>query len=485
MVFNSYLFVLFFLPAAVIGYFVLNKFKQYNIAKLFLIAMSFWFYGFNNPDYLPIIISSILVNFGLSSILLKTSKKFLSRIFLIIGILFNLGILGYFKYYDFFIENINSLLGTDYNLLKIMLPLGISFFTFQQLSYIIDSYKKTVPKYNILDYSLFVTFFPQLVAGPIVLHSEIVPQFADKTKKKLNYENLYKGIFAFARGLAKKVLLADILGIIVNTGFSDIGDLGTTNAIIVMLSYTFQIYFDFSGYCDMATGIGLMFNINIPMNFNSPYKSTTIAEFWKRWHMTLTRFFTTYVYIPLGGNKKGAVRTYVNIFIVFVVSGFWHGANWTFIVWGIAHGVAMLINKLFKKGIDKINPVLNWIMTFAFVNLTWVIFRAESLKDVSAFFKELISLDFTPISSKFFDALRPAEIDYALTNLEPLTQYIGNIWFVGFFAVALVAVLQMRNLNERILTLKPRLFSTVTTAVLLLWSVVSFSGVSTFIYFNF
>ena len=210
---------------------------------------------------------------------------------------------------------------------------------------------------------MFVTFFPQLVAGPIVLHSEIVPQFADKKKKKLNADNFAKGIMAFSFGLAKKVLIADTLGKVVNWGYLDVGALDRTNAIIVILCYTLQIYFDFSGYCDMATGIGKMFNIDLPMNFNSPYRAVTILDFWNRWHMTLTRFFTRYVYIPLGGNRKGKLRTYINVFIVFTVSGIWHGANWTFIVWGMVHGLFNIFTRIFKKYIDKLPKFINWFIS--------------------------------------------------------------------------------------------------------------------------
>lgn len=232
---------------------------------------------------------------------------------------------------DFFIENINSIFNASFELKNLLLPLGISFFTFQQLSFVIDNYKENIKEYSFRQYALFVVFFPQLIAGPIVLNNETIPQFEDKDKKKLSYENFAKGLMAFAFGLAKKVLIADSLENIVNYGFYNISGLGATNAIFVMLSYTMQIYFDFSGYCDMATGIAKMFNIDLPINFNSTYKSLSVTEFWKRWHITLSKFLRTYIYFPLGGNRKGTIRTYINLFIVFLVSGLWHGANYTFI----------------------------------------------------------------------------------------------------------------------------------------------------------
>ena len=310
MLFNSYIFVLAFLPITLLGYYGFNKIpKQGNtIAKSWLLVASLFFYGYFNWSYLAIIVVSILVNYVLSQMMLRSEKSTVRKIAFALGLILNIGCLFYYKYYDFFISNINTVFKTSFALTNVILPLGISFFTFQQLSYVIDSYKKKVPQYNILDYSLFVTFFPQLIAGPIVLHNEIVPQFADKENQHFNYDNFGKGIYAFSIGLAKKVLLADTFGIIANWGFGNIDTLDTVNALIVMLAYTLQIYLDFSGYSDMAIGLGYMFNIELPMNFNSPYKAITVVDFWKRWHMTLTRFFTTYIYIPLGGSRGGVLE---------------------------------------------------------------------------------------------------------------------------------------------------------------------------------
>lgn len=334
MLFNSYIFVLLFLPMTVTGWFLLNQIKQYNIANYFLLGMSLWFYGWFNPKYLPIILISILGNFILSRVLLVQGKRIARKVFLGLGVVLNLGCLFYYKYYDFFISNVNAVFKTDIALHRLVLPLGISFFTFQQLAFVIDSYKRETPKYDFISYALFVTYFPQLIAGPIVNHDELVPQFQDKRKRTVNWENIARGYYLFALGLSKKVLLADVFGNAVNWGYSNLDGLTTSSTIIIVLSYTLQIYFDFSGYCDMAIGIGRMMNIELPINFNSPYKATTISEFWKRWHMTLTRFFTRYVYIPLGGNRKGKIRTYINTMIVFLLSGLWHGASWTFVLWG-------------------------------------------------------------------------------------------------------------------------------------------------------
>lgn len=312
MLFNSYIFVLAFLPITLLGYYGFNKipYRGNTIAKAWLLVASLFFYGYFNWSYLAIIVVSILVNYALSQIMLRAEKTNARKIAFALGLILNIGCLFYYKYYDFFISNINAAFKTSFALTNVILPLGISFFTFQQLSYVIDSYKIKVPQYNILDYSLFVTFFPQLIAGPIVLHNEIVPQFADKANQRFSYDSFGKGIYAFSIGLAKKVLLADTFGVIANWGFGNIETLGTINALIVMLAYTLQIYLDFSGYSDMAIGLGYMFNIELPMNFNSPYKAITVVDFWKRWHMTLTRFFTTYIYIPLGGSRGGIGRHY-------------------------------------------------------------------------------------------------------------------------------------------------------------------------------
>lgn len=296
MLFNSYIFILVFLPITLLLYFGLNKLKKYEIAKLILVIASLYFYAYFNIKYLYIIVVSILANYLINRIFRKIEGK-KSRLFLLlIGLAFNLGMIFYYKYYDFLIGIINSIASSNFNLINVMLPLGISFFTFQQLAYVIDSYKRQVRDYTLLDYSLFVTFFPQLIAGPITLYSEMIPQFEDEKNKKFNSENFSKGLMAFSFGLAKKVLIADVFAIAANYVFANSNDSNTTNLIIGMLSYTFQIYFDFSGYCDMALGLGYMFNIKLPINFDSPYKSHSVVEFWKRWHITLTRFFTTYIH---------------------------------------------------------------------------------------------------------------------------------------------------------------------------------------------
>ena len=456
MLFNSYIFIFVFLPAAMILYYGLNRFKRYTAAKIALVILSFLFYGYQTPKYAMILLASIAVNYGLHGILLKENKAGFRKTCLVFGVLFNLGLLGYFKYLGFFAENFNRLFQGSLPVFSIVLPLGISFFTFQQVSFVIDSYYKRMTRYGIADYALFVSFFPQLIAGPIVLHSEILPQFGDMEKKKINYENIAAGIRYFSMGMAKKVLIADSLGGIVDAGYKDIWALDRWGAVSVMLAYTVQIYFDFSGYCDMASGLGKFFNINLPVNFNSPYKAADIGEFWKRWHMTLTRFFTTYLYIPLGGNRKGKARTYLNVMIVFAVSGLWHGADWSFVLWGILHGAAQVVHRMIQ-GKMKMPKWVGFLLTFGFVNVTWVFFRADSIGQAVNLFGRM---------------LRGGSGEFPFARL-------------GVFLLLMAVVLFTKNTHEYVEDKKLTWKVAVADIVLFVASVFSLSQVSTFLYFNF
>lgn len=489
MLFNSYIFIFVFLPITLLGYYLLNKFRCYKISQGYLLAASLYFYAYFNVSYLWIIVSSILFNFFINKMLHNTMKQQARKLILVFGLLCNLGLFVYFKYSNFFIDNINSIFGTSFFLEKILLPLGISFFTFQQVSYIIDCYRNEVPDYSFLHYASFVAFFPQLIAGPIVTHDEIVPQFEDISKKKPNFDNLSKGLYAFAFGLAKKVLIADLFGQVVTAGYADILGLNSTSAIVLMLAYTIQIYFDFSGYCDMATGIGLMFNINITQNFNSPYRAYSIPEFWQRWHITLTRFFKKYVYFPLGGNRKGKARTYVNILIVFLVSGFWHGASFTFVLWGCLHGIANALSKMFQKPIKRLHPVFNWLVTFIFINITWVYFRAPTIGDANSIIKTAFSLNFGSIPEAMASMFRPRILINLSSVINSVYFKLNSVPSLYYMAVALVlalfASMCMKNTNERIELFKPTVGRSIVTVILMVCSIVSLSGVSTFLYFNF
>lgn len=484
MLFNSYIFVLCFLPLCLFGYFGLNRFRCFKAAQLFLLVMSLWFYGYFNLSYLGIILSSIVVNYLFSLIFAHLKQSTWRKVVLAVALIANVGVLFYFKYFDFFMVNVSMMIGADYTLKNILLPLGISFFTFQQLSYVIDCYHEEVPQYGFLQYASFVCFFPQLIAGPIVTHDELVPQFMDESKKPVNWDNMARGMYMFALGLGKKVLIADVFGIAVNWAFGNIDILDSTNAFLSMLAYTLQIYFDFSGYCDMAIGIGQMMNIDLPLNFRSPYKALTIADFWSRWHMTLTRFFTKYIYIPLGGSRRGTIRTYVNTLVVFLISGIWHGANWTFILWGVLHGVAMVLCKAFRKVLDRIPKGLNWLMTFLFVNAAWVLFRADSVSDAAAFLGKLVCMDFGPVSGYILAAFKQTELEYVLSQT-PLGAASSGLLISGYFLLAMTLVVVSQNAYEKMCRFKPNLINLGFASFLVLWSVFCFSGVSTFLYFNF
>ena len=477
MLFNSYVFILAFLPLTLLGYYLLGKLpERIPLNKLFLVLASFVFYGYNNPRYVPIIVCSILVNYALSQGMLVARRKCIRLPLMLLGLALNLGVLFYFKYHDFFVSNMNSAFGLHFALNNLALPLGISFFTFQQLSYVIDSYKRTVPRYNILDYALFVTFFPQLVAGPIVLHSEIVPQFADPKNRRFNFDNFAPGLYAFALGLFKKVIVADTFGVAVEAGFGAAQTLNTAEAWFVALGYTLQLYFDFSGYCDVATGVALMFNIKLPLNFNSPYKSLNIREFWQRWHMTLSRFLTNYIYFPLGGSRRGTVRTCINLMIVFLASGLWHGAGWLFLLWGLLHGLASVLYRLFRRQYDALHPALQWLLTFGFVVVAWVFFRATSLTDAMAILKSMVMMNFGPLRSEITSA-------FALPG--GFHPGYNALYMMIWYAAALFACLGMRNTYEKTMAFKPTLANSFSTVILILYCVLSLSGVSVFLYFNF
>ena len=486
MLFNSYIFIFLFLPICIIGYFLINKTGKYKIGHGFLLGMSLWFYGYFNPGYLLIIISSVILNFLFYKWMKKQqiAGKVVSKSVMILAVAVNLGIIFYFKYMDFFIENVNAIAKTDWPLMHIVLPLGISFFTFQQISFIVDTYRAQVPDYDFLTYACYVTYFPQLIAGPIVTHDELIPQLLDESKKRIDWDSMARGFYMFAMGLGKKVLLADVFGITVSWGFEDVASLQATNAILVLLAYCFQLYFDFSGYCDMAIGLGQMMNIDLPVNFNSPYKALTITDFWNRWHMTLSRFFTRYVYIPLGGNRKGNARTYFNLFIVFLLSGFWHGAAWTFVLWSVLNGIFVIITRMYRKTFEGMHPALGWLITQGFFNLTLVFFRANTISDAITFIKQILYVDFTPIDVNILYGFQTAPLKFLLDGTA-LTYSLPFIYVGLYYFLALFIVLGSPNSHELMKEFKPSVKNMLWSAVLIAASVLSFNGISTFLYFNF
>lgn len=377
MLFNSYEFLLLFLPITFFVYFYLNSKKLITLSKIFLVSASLFFYSWWNPIYLPLILGSMIFNFYIGQSLgRKSTKKMLT-----FGIVGNVTLLGYFKYTDFFIENFNWALNKDVELLHLALPLAISYFTFQQIAFLVDSYRGETKEYNFLNYALFITFFPQLLMGPIIHHKDIIPQFQTKWKSFIKWENVALGLFIFAIGLSKKKLIGDPLTDYAQYAFNNAQKLSMIEAWYASVSYVLSYYFDLSGYADMAIGVGKMFNINIPKNFNSPYKARNFADYWKRWHITLSKFLGDYIYKSLGGNKTIIWIVYLNIMITFFVSGFWHGAGWNFVVWGLLNGIFVVMAHMMKKANLQMNYYLAWFLMFFGLIITRILFVANDFGD--------------------------------------------------------------------------------------------------------
>lgn len=488
MLFNSYVFLA-FLPIVWAVYFLLNRAGMFRTAQCALIIASFVFYGYEDYRLCILLAFSISANYLLHLGLMgDCGRIWVRRLLLAVGMAVNLGLLFYFKYLDFTLENLNRFLNAEFVLRGVVLPLGISFYTFQQVSFIVDSYHRGMEKCSFLDYCLFVSFFPQLVAGPIVLHREMIPQFRDPEKRQVNYENMISGAEYFLIGFAKKVLVADSFARICDAGYENLQQLSSVSAILTILAFTLEIYFDFSGYCDMALGLGRFFNIIIPVNFDSPYKAVTISDFWKRWHMTLTRFLTTYLYIPLGGNRKGKWRTYLNVMIVFTVSGFWHGAAWTYVLWGMLHGVAMVVYRMGRKMFDRLPRWILWICTFVFVNIAWVFFRAEYFRQPWKLFAQVISGGAGGIHGEMLSALCGNTIwKLTLEGLVsvPVLQFICQMVVVLWFGFGVFVCVKLPSSHELVARKIRKTGWFVFLSVLFAWSFMWLSQVSKFIYFNF
>jgi len=488
MLFSSFEFIFLFLPITFFIYFYLNKKRLSVIAKIFLVVSSLFFYAYWNVAYLLLILISMIFNYSIGLMLNKNNIN--KKLTLIFGITANLALLGYFKYADFLIDNINFALNTQIANLNLLLPLAISFFTFQQIAYLVDTARnereRESKNENFLDYCLFVTFFPQLIAGPIVHHKEMMPQFANIQNKIMNYKNIAIGLFIFSIGLFKKVVIADTFAAWATNGFDKAQILTLFEAWGASLSYTFQLYFDFSGYCDMAIGAALLFNIKLPINFNSPYKALDIQDFWRRWHITLGRFLKDYVYIPLGGNRKGKLRTYANLMATFIIGGIWHGAGWTFVFWGFLHGVALVIHRIWSELGFKMNKILAWFITFNFINFTWIFFRAKEWDDAIKVLKGMIGMNGVVFSSRlekklaFLSNYDIKFDDSWIENIHAST----NLFY--WFAVLIIVILTCKNSYEISNNSKKSIFA-VIYAILFLFSIAysSVSNYSEFIYFNF
>ena len=498
MLFNSAEFIFLFLPVVLLVFFLIGGYGNHRIAISWLVGASLFFYGWWNPAYLGLLIGSILFNYAVGNALTSGRGSRHFRYLLAAGVAGNLAALGYFKYANFFVDNLNAVTNSNFHFDTIILPLAISFFTFQQITFLVDAYKGETREYNFLHYSLFVTFFPQLIAGPIVHHKEMLPQFSKDVIYRLNQSNLSVGLAIFFLGLFKKVVLADGVSAYATPVF-DAAENGVTvtffEAWAGALAYTFQLYFDFSGYSDMAIGIARMFNIRLPLNFNSPYKSINIIEFWRRWHMTLSRFLRDYLYFPLGGNRKGKLRRYVNLLITMLLGGLWHGAGWTFVVWGLMHGIYLVINHAWhgvRRALGNepgsygfLGRSASWTLTFLAVVASWVMFRAESFTGASAILQGMMGLHGFQLPSQVAALVPGLDAIIETTGTMPLLgggTIMGVFEMLGMFALMFVLIFLPASHQ-----MKPRLQLAALTAsfYFTIQAVLFTRAPSEFLYFQF
>jgi D-alanyl-lipoteichoic acid acyltransferase DltB (MBOAT superfamily) len=492
MLFNSYIFIFAFMPFVLFGYFALNHLGYLRAGKLFLLGGSWLFYGWWNPIYLPLLLGSIVVNYtiagkiqsyGRSREVIPPKKRLM-----LLGVCLNVSLLAYYKYMDFFIFNVNLLPGVEFEYLRLALPLGISFFTLQQIAFIVDCYRSPLKERSPLDYALFVSFFPQLIAGPIVHHREIMPQFQTTDNRRFHVDNFVLGSFVFSIGLFKKVVIADSFEILVNYGFDYADTLSLLEAWLVQYSYTFQLYFDFSAYSDMAIGLALMFNIELPINFRSPYKGTNIINLWQRWHITLTRFINAYVYKPILRSfpeitfKAGMVAS----FLAMVVSGIWHGSAWTFVVFGALNGGAIVINHLWRKTGIAMPHWLGWFITFHFFSITLVIFRATNWGDVAKIYRGMLGLGENTLQVSAARLMGPDApwffgLAEGAAQKDQWATWVRSAMVVFFIGIVALAPNSM-DLKDRF---KPGRAVLVLQAIIFVFSVMMISKASEFLYFQF
>tara|TARA_Y200000002_G_scaffold71953_1_gene56338 strand:+ start:24764 stop:26149 length:1386 start_codon:yes stop_codon:yes gene_type:complete len=461
MIFNSFEFLLIFLPIFFIVFFALIKFNLQKIAIWVIGIASIIFYSLENVNFLWLLILSISVNYFIGEMIIKKNKK---KFFLLFGIIFNLSLLIYFKYAIFLLSSYQGIANTSFTLPDIILPIGISFYTFTQLAFLVDAYHQKSKHYTFAEYVSFVTFFPHLIAGPILIHRHFIPQLRHLKFGKPSSNKIYAGIVFFSIGMFKKVMIADSISPSVIYLFNNADILTTLEAWIAGFLYTIQLYYDFSGYSEMAVGLALFMNLKIPINFNSPYRANSIIDFWRRWHISLSYFLKQYLYIPLGGSRKGPSRQYFNLFTTMFLGGIWHGAGVTYVVWGAMHGLYLCINHYSRK-IKLFVPVFfAWPLTFIAVVISWVVFRANNITDA-----------FNIIGSMF--GLR----NYSLTtpNLENSEFYILLIiLFIIWFKVG-------KNTRHFAITRKANYIISIICTVVLYLSILNFNEVSEFIYFQF
>jgi len=460
-----------FLPVFIIGYFLIRHFyredeKLMRLCNLWIIAGSLVFYALFGVKNITILAVSIVVNCCFIRAINK--KRRLKAKLLAIGICLNVLGLLFFKFSGAFF------------------PIAISFYTFNQIAYLVDFYRGDIEKFDLLEYLSYILFFPKLLQGPLMSYGDYGSQLKESAKKSLDWELIMRGLLLISLGLFKKVILADTIGKAVDYGYNSLATLGWWEAVLVAIFYSFQLYFDFSGYCDVASGICMIFGFDLSLNFDSPYKAVNIIDFWNRWHITLTKFFTRYIYIPLGGSRKGAVRTYVNIMIVFLISGLWHGSGWTFIVWGAMHGVLNVITRVLANRFARVPNCVKRLFTFIYVTIAWVFFRANTISDAALLFKRMFSGGIRPYYSDFANYFRLDEIWYVF-KLTPIVKFnfAWDLCMWLFLAFSIVIVFFGKSAINYAKECKIGIGTTLLTAVLFVWCVLSFGGVSTFLYMNF
>ena len=436
MVFSSNVFLILFLPVFLIGYFACPK--QWR--NLILLLFSVVFYAYGAPTFVLLLLGSTVVNFFLVKLLYKSENLLHRKLYAGLAIAVSLGLLAYFKYANFFVENLNAVLGAfglqPFAMTNVLLPIGISFFTFQSITYVVDTYRGiSRPLERLTDYMLYIIMFPQLIAGPIVRYGDIADEIRHREQ---NWAESLQGFYRFVIGLSKKVLIADVIGRQVDTLLAgDLLTMGTGTAWITILAYTMQLYFDFSGYSDMAIGLGKMMGFHFPENFDNPYNSASVSEFWRRWHITLGTFMRNYLYIPLGGNRCSKPRMYFNLWVVFLLSGLWHGASWNFVLWGAYHGFWLVLERIgLGKVYEKMGKVPSVILTFLIVTVGWAIFRIENLPDAFTFISRLFAFDFqsvVPIHSPQFHVTLILALVFAFITLFPFGKRLQDfVFYTGF-----------------------------------------------------
>ena len=481
MVFNSYLFILAFLPVVTVGFFLCNKIGR-TAGKIFLIAASIAFYLYGGIDTALIFGVSIVVNLLLSLLMVRYQNH--GKTLLTVMITFDVAILFVFKYLGFSLGLFEMISGKQIDAPDIVMPLAVSFFTFQQIMWAVKLYKGELDGTGIIDYLFYIFYFPKLVMGPLCDPKDLISKANDDSVGKADWNNIAQGLMIFSLGLIKKVILADTFAAWVNWGYKNLDTATSADWMLILLFYTFEIYFDFSGYCDMAVGVSGMLNITLPINFDSPYKSVSIRDFWKRWHISLTRFLTEYIYIPIGGNRKGTARTYANTMIVFLISGLWHGANLTFVLWGALHGALSVFDRAADRFWKRVPQLIRWFVTFLAVSILWLLFRSESISQWISILTKMFSFSDMHISDGLIYEPAVPEIIVSLGHLNWFNDHIIRGFAIWMYLAAafVICLVPENNYKSR----KPLTICTMAvTAVLFFAGVICLGKESVFVYFGF